>query len=105
MISALWYPGIPALQGGEDVKGTDCYSGVTACGDAKSCLAPVSGSAPQPQPAPQQQPPPPQTAQLQTPPTPNINNEFKKYGGSMSAGSAIQEAARGAAAKRASGPY
>ncbi|MGB8988902.1 MAG: TonB family protein [Candidatus Sulfotelmatobacter sp.] len=50
------------------------------------------------QPAPQ--PPPPanqQTAQLQTPATPSVENEFKKYAGSMSAGSAIQEAARAAA--------
>ncbi len=47
---------------------------------------------PQPLPAPN-----PQTAQLQTPAAPNINNEFKKYAGSMSAGSAIQEAARAAA--------
>jgi TonB family protein len=47
---------------------------------------------PQPLPAPN-----PQSAQLQTPATPNINNEFKKYSGSMSAGSAIQEAARAAA--------
>ena len=37
----------------------------------------------------------PQIAQLQTPATPNVNNVFKKYAGSMSAGSAIQEAARG----------
>jgi TonB family protein len=46
------------------------------------------------------QPPPPanqQTAQLQTPAAPSVENEFKKYGGSMSAGSAIQEAARAAA--------
>ncbi len=48
-----------------------------------------------------QQEPNPQTAQLQTPATPNISDEFKKYGGSMSAGSAIQEAAR--AAKPGSG--
>src|ERR1700684_3485977 len=50
------------------------------------------------QPAPQ--PPPPanqQSAQLQTPATPSVENEFKKYSGSMSAGSAIQEAARAAA--------
>jgi TonB family protein len=31
----------------------------------------------------------PRSAQLQTPATPNISNEFKKYAGSMSAGSAI----------------
>jgi len=49
-----------------------------------------------------QQAPNPQIAQLQTPATPNINNEFKKYAGSMSAGKAIQEAAR-AAAKPGSG--
>src|ERR1700680_27939 len=42
-----------------------------------------------------QQAPNPQIAQLQTPARPNITNEFKKYAGSMSAGSAIQEAARG----------
>ncbi len=41
--------------------------------------------------------PNPQVAQLQTPATPNINNEFKKFGGPMSAGDAIQEAARAAA--------
>ena len=44
-----------------------------------------------------QQAPNPQIAQLQTPATPNIRNEFEKYAGSMSAGSAIQEAARAAA--------
>jgi TonB family protein len=49
------------------------------------------------------QPPPPQTAQLQMPATPNINNEFKKYGGAMSAGSAIQDASRAAAARRGGG--
>src|SRR5271163_3073790 len=47
---------------------------------------------PAPQPAPN-----PQIAQLQTPATPTINNEFKKFGGPMSAGDAIQEAARAAA--------
>jgi TonB family protein len=57
-----------------------------------------SQTPPQPQQAPN-----PQIAQLQTPATPNVNNVFKKYAGSMSAGSAIQEAARGAASKRASG--
>jgi TonB family protein len=54
----------------------------------------------QPQP---QQAPNPQIAQLQTPATPNINNEFKKYAGSQSAGSAIQEATRAAAARRGAG--
>jgi TonB family protein len=57
-----------------------------------------AGGFSQNQPAPQ--PPPPanqQTAQLQTPATPSVENEFKKYSGSMSAGSAIQEAARAAA--------
>jgi TonB family protein len=70
--------------------------------------APGSSGAPQPQPAqssagfaqqpaPQaQQAPNPQIAQLQTPATPNIASEFKKYGGAMSAGSAVQEAARAA---------
>jgi TonB family protein len=50
-----------------------------------------------------QQQPNPQIAQLQTPETPNIRNEFSKYGGNMSAGSAIQEAARAAAARRGGG--
>jgi TonB family protein len=80
----------------------------------KSLAAPPPGapgsSAPQPeqptksaggfsqsQPAPPPPPPNQQTAQLQTPATPNVANEFKKYGAAMSAGSAIQEAARAAA--------
>jgi TonB family protein len=50
-----------------------------------------------------QQAPNPQTAQLQTPATPNIRNEFQKYSGTMSAGDAIQDAARAAAARRGSG--
>jgi TonB family protein len=69
--------------------------------------APGSGGLPQPpaqssagfaqnQPAPQPAPNP-QIAQLQTPATPSVNNEFKKFGGPMSAGDAIQEAARAAA--------
>jgi TonB family protein len=50
---------------------------------------------------PQQQPPPPnpQIAQLQTPAKPTVADEFNKYG-AMSAGNAIEEAARAAAAKR-----
>ncbi len=52
------------------------------------------------------QPPPPSTnpqlAQLQ-PPKPNVANEFSKYAGSMSAGSAVQQAARAVADGRASG--
>jgi len=49
----------------------------------------------------QQQPAPPnpQIAQLQTPAKPTIADEFNKYG-AMSAGNAIEEAARAAAAKR-----
>ncbi len=47
----------------------------------------------------QQQPAPnPQIAQLQIPAKPNLENEFSKYSGSMSAGSAIQQATRAAAA-------
>jgi len=77
--------------------------------------APGSSGAPQPpaqssagfaqnQPAPQPQPAPnPQIAQLQTPATPSVASEFQKYGGSMSAGSAIQDAARAAAARRGAG--
>jgi TonB family protein len=68
--------------------------------------APGSSAAPMALPQPSQglaqnqaqappQPPNPQVAQLQTPVTPNIANEFKKYG-PMSAGSAVQEAARAA---------
>jgi TonB family protein len=50
-----------------------------------------------------QQAPNPETAQLQTPATPNIANEFKKFSGPMSAGDAIQQATQGVAARRASG--
>jgi TonB family protein len=54
-----------------------------------------------------QQPPPPsnnpQIAQLQPPPRPNVADEFSKYAGSMSAGSAVQQAARAVANGRASG--
>jgi hypothetical protein len=50
------------------------------------------------------QAPNPQIAQLQTPVTPNVANESSsKYGGSMSAGAAIQEATRAAAARRGGG--
>jgi TonB family protein len=42
-----------------------------------------------------------QTAQLQMPPQPN--NSFRKYAEGMSAGSAIQQAAQAAAARRAAG--
>jgi len=61
---------------------------------------------------PQNQPPPqpqqqqqanPQIAQLQTPAAPNVSDEFKKYAGSMSAGSALQEATRAAADRRGGG--
>ncbi len=57
----------------------------------------------QPSTQPQQQAANPQIAQLQTPAKPNIANEFSKYAGPMSAGSAIQEATRAAAAKRGGG--
>lgn len=50
-----------------------------------------------------QQAPNPQIAQLQTPVTPNVAREFQKYGGNMSAGAAIQDAARAAAARRGDG--
>ena len=69
---------------------------------APGSSAPQMPAPPQPsaglaqnQPAPQAAPNP-QIAQLQTPATPNIKNEFNKYSGSMSAGDAIQEAARAA---------
>jgi outer membrane biosynthesis protein TonB len=65
--------------------------------------AKASAGLPQNAPAPQAQPPNSQTAQLQTPSTPNVENVFKKYAGSMSAGSAIEEATRAAAAKRGAG--
>jgi TonB family protein len=61
------------------------------------------------QPMPQQQqpqqasPPPPQVAPLQSQPPANAATEFKKYAGSQSAGSAIEEAARAAAARRSGG--
>jgi TonB family protein len=69
--------------------------------------APGSSGVPQPpaqssagfaQNQPASQPAPnPQIAQLQTPATPNINNEFKKFGSSQYAGSVTEEAARAAA--------
>jgi len=62
---------------------------------AQQAPAQSSAGMTQNQPGSQPQQAPPQIAQLQTPARPNINNEFKKYGGSRSAGSAIQEAARG----------
>jgi TonB family protein len=69
---------------------------------APGMRAPTEQQAPaqtQPQVAqnqPQQQPNQ-QIAQLQSPVKPNIQNEFSKYAGSMSAGSAVQQAARAAA--------
>jgi outer membrane biosynthesis protein TonB len=67
--------------------------------------------APSPPPSPQPQPGQPQNvrpqfqtnqqAQLQMPARPN--NSFSKYGGGMTAGQAIQQAAQGAAASRAAG--
>ena len=62
---------------------------------AQQAPAQPSAGAAQNQSAPQQAPPPPQVAQLQTP-RPDIKSEFSKYGGSMSAGDQIQEAARAA---------
>ncbi|MGB0104094.1 MAG: TonB family protein, partial [Candidatus Sulfotelmatobacter sp.] len=47
--------------------------------------------------------PNPEVAQLQTPAAPNVKHEFEKYGGSMSAGSAIQDATRAVAARRGAG--
>jgi TonB family protein len=44
-----------------------------------------------------------QTAQLQMPARPNTANEFRKFAGSMTAGSAIQQATQAAAANRAGG--
>ena len=68
--------------------------------------SPQSATAPQQsqaQPRQQQQEPNQQVAQMQPSETPNIRNEFSKYGGSMSAGSAIEEATRAAAARRGAG--
>jgi outer membrane biosynthesis protein TonB len=69
--------------------------------------APETGPPAVAQNQPQGQPPAPrpqfesnQTAQLQAPPRPNV---FSKYGGGMSAGSAIQQAAQDAAAHRGGG--
>jgi TonB family protein len=61
---------------------------------------------PQPRQQQQQQQPQanPQIAQLQTPPAaPSPANEFKKYAGSMSAGSELEEEERAAADRRAGG--
>jgi TonB family protein len=67
-------------------------------------LAQNQPQVPQPQqgqPAPRPQFDTNQTAQLQTPARPN--NSFAKYAGGMTPGQAIQQAAQGAAANRASG--
>lgn len=58
---------------------------------------------PQPRQQQQQQDQNQQVAQMQPSDTPNIQNEFSKYGGSMSAGSAIEEATRAAAERRGAG--
>jgi TonB family protein len=57
----------------------------------------------QPAPQPQQQQSNQQVAQLPPTAKPNIENEFKKYANPMSAGSAIDQAARDAAARRGNG--
>jgi TonB family protein len=62
--------------------------------------APPAQGLAQNQPQSQPQAPDPRIAQLQMPAKPNAANEFKKYAGSMSAGSAIQDATRAAAATR-----
>jgi TonB family protein len=62
--------------------------------------APTPPQVAQNQPQQQAQPPNPQIAPLQSPAKPNIATEFNKYGGAMSAGNAIEEAARAAAARR-----
>ena len=72
--------------------------GAPGSGGAPQAPAQSSAGFAQNQPAAQpQQAPNPQIAQLQTPTAPNVSNEFKKFGGPMSAGNAIQEAARAAA--------
>ena len=66
--------------------------------------APMQSQAPAPQqgqPAPRPQFETNQTAQLQAPPRPD--NVFQKYGGQMSAGSTIQQAAQAALARRGGG--
>jgi TonB family protein len=67
----------------------------------------AQNQAPQPQPSPQATHPPSdpnQLARLQIPARPNSQvNEFAKYAGTMTAGSAVQQAAEAAAASRAAG--
>jgi TonB family protein len=75
--------------------------GMNAPPEAQQAPAQTSAGLAQQSAAQPQQAPPPQVAQLQTPPRPDIKSEFSKYGGSMSAGEQIQEAAR--AAKRGGG--
>jgi TonB family protein len=69
---------------------------------------PMAQNQPQAQPQPEQQTARPQfqsnqTAQLQAPPRPDNRNAFSKFGGTMSAGSAIQQATEAAAANRGGG--
>jgi len=70
-------------------------SGSSGPQTAEQQPAQAAAAPPQTQTSNQQQAANPQIAQLQTPAKPNIANEFKKYAGNMSAGSAVQEAARG----------
>jgi TonB family protein len=78
-------------------RGRSGLSGPPAPQQAPAQPPAVAQNQPQQQ---QPQPPNPQIAQLQSPAKPNVANEFSKYGGPMSAGDAIEEAARAAAAKR-----
>jgi len=67
---------------------------------------PAQSAAVQPQNQPSQQPqqaPGQQIARMEPSAKPNIANEFRKYSSPMSAGSAIDEAARAAAARRGGG--
>lgn len=67
---------------------------------AQSPFAAAQNTPPAPQA--EQPPPPSQTAQLQMPAKPSAD-AFKKYAGSMSAGSAIEQATQAAAAAKSSG--
>jgi len=69
---------------------------------AQQQLAPPA-AAPAQNPSTSQQQPDQQIARAEPTAKPNIANEFSKFGGPMSAGSAIQEATRAAAARRGAG--
>jgi len=87
-------PGAPGLRGPKAPPAPQPGSQTPAQNPAQAAPQQPNQAAP---------PAPNQTARLQMPAQPNSAREFNKYAGSMSAGSAIQQATQAAAAARHSG--